>query len=500
VNSFLPTIHCLFPFIVTPRYRRNSPPSDAGQNESERQNSAMRPNLNLLFVLGLLCVEITSAVAIPRDQINELEARHFGRCRHRRCKGRHNQTTIATATRPAGPGLTTTTILTGGDVKPTTGLPGGGNNDDEEENEDSNEDGEGEEPESSAVQSVTYQPTSTVSAATRPTLTPISTTTAASNDDAPATTEVLPNESEIGSSPSILPTSNAEDPNDTPVETKTINSIPTTSNTASSTKSASTVPSATSVPIAGEYWKPTAGLTWQIQLAGAVTDLSLPVDVYDIDYVESSAEMISTLHTNNKKVICYFSAGSFESWRPDASSFLASDKGSPLEGWDNEWWLNTNSANVRTIMKARLDLAKSKGCDAVDPDNVDVYHNDNGLGITESQSIEYLAFLAGEAHARGMSMGLKNGIEMVPQLLDVMDFEVNESCMQFNECDKLTPFITAGKPVFHIEYNDNSATKKRAETAAEANCSFKGAAGFSSLLKNPNLDAYAQACTGTLTT
>ncbi|EHL02453.1 hypothetical protein M7I_1533 [Glarea lozoyensis 74030] len=193
--------------------------------------------------------------------------------------------------------------------------------------------------------------------------------------------------------------------------------------------------------------------------------------------------MISTLHANNKKVICYFSAGSFESWRPDASSFQASDKGAALEGWDNEWWLNTNSANVRTIMKARLDLAKSKGCDAVDPDNVDVYHNANGLGITEAQSIDYLTFLATEAHARGMAMGLKNGVEMVPQLLDIMDFQVNESCMQFNECDRLAPFITAGKPVFHIEYNDNSATKKR-QAATDANCSFKGGPGFSTLKGN----------------
>jgi hypothetical protein len=239
-------------------------------------------------------------------------------------------------------------------------------------------------------------------------------------------------------------------------------------------------------------------LTWQIQLAGSVTDLNLPVDVYDVDLIESSPEMISTLHANNKKVICYFSAGSFESWRPDASSFAASDKGSPLAGWDNEWWLNTNSENVRTIMKSRLDLAKSKGCDAVDPDNVDVYHNDNGLGITEAQSVEFLRFLADESHSRGMSMGLKNGLEMVSQLLDVMDFQVNESCMQFNECNMLTPFITSNKPVFHIEYNDNSSTKKRAELSAEASCSFKGGASFSSLLKNPNLDAYAQACTGAL--
>ena len=84
----------------------------------------------------------------------------------------------------------------------------------------------------------------------------------------------------------------------------------------------------------------------------------------------------------NKKVICYFSAGSYEPGRPDSANFLPSDLGSQMANWPDETWLDIRSLNVQKIMAARIQLAKSKGCDAVDPDNVDGYNNVNGLGLT----------------------------------------------------------------------------------------------------------------------
>ena len=74
-----------------------------------------------------------------------------------------------------------------------------------------------------------------------------------------------------------------------------------------------------------------------------------------------------------KKVICYFSAGSYEDWRPDASEFKKEDLGRDLDGWPGEKWLDLDSENVRRVMKGRVELAKEKGCDGVDPDNVDGY-------------------------------------------------------------------------------------------------------------------------------
>lgn len=84
------------------------------------------------------------------------------------------------------------------------------------------------------------------------------------------------------------------------------------------------------------FWKPAAGTTWQIELSKKPTDLTLAVDVFDIDLFDNSRETISQLHANGKKVICYFSAGSYEKWRPDAAKFAKEDLGSPLVGWPGE--------------------------------------------------------------------------------------------------------------------------------------------------------------------
>jgi hypothetical protein len=123
-------------------------------------------------------------------------------------------------------------------------------------------------------------------------------------------------------------------------------------------------------------WQPAVGSKWQIQLSQVIkvdSSLDPSVAIYDIDLFDTPQSSIDQLHALGKEVICYFSAGSYEPGRPDSAQFTASDKGSALDGWPGEFWLDLNSANVRSIMAARLKLAVSKGCDGVDPDNVDGY-------------------------------------------------------------------------------------------------------------------------------
>ena len=102
------------------------------------------------------------------------------------------------------------------------------------------------------------------------------------------------------------------------------------------------------------------------------------VDIYDIDLFDVEAEAITALHARGHRVICYFSAGSWEDWRSDAASFPSAALGKALEGWPDEKWLDVRSAGVRQVMTARLDLAVKKGCDGVEPDNVDAYQNSSG--------------------------------------------------------------------------------------------------------------------------
>lgn len=126
-------------------------------------------------------------------------------------------------------------------------------------------------------------------------------------------------------------------------------------------------------------WRPSVNETWQIVLQGSIkldSSVKIPdpdVSIYDLDVFVNDASVFKTLQNDGKKVICYFSAGSYEDFRPDKDRFTAADLGKVLDGWPNEKWLKLSSPNVRSIMSDRIKLAASKGCDAIDPDNVDGY-------------------------------------------------------------------------------------------------------------------------------
>jgi hypothetical protein len=124
-------------------------------------------------------------------------------------------------------------------------------------------------------------------------------------------------------------------------------------------------------------WQPAVGAKWQIVISQPV-DTSVTItpsdaEILDIDLFYATAEDISSLKSQGKKVICYFSAGSAENWRTDYGSFASSDIGSGLEGWEGENWLNIRSDAVLDVMKTRIQLAAQKGCDAIDPDNMGMF-------------------------------------------------------------------------------------------------------------------------------
>jgi hypothetical protein len=127
-----------------------------------------------------------------------------------------------------------------------------------------------------------------------------------------------------------------------------------------------------------EIWQPAVNSTWQIILYRPMAletkeDINPDVLIYDLDLYDNDAETFRALQDAGKKVICYFSAGSWEDWRDDKDDFNDADLGKTLDGWPDEKWLNVSSPAVRDIMKKRIALAADKGCDAIDPDNVDGY-------------------------------------------------------------------------------------------------------------------------------
>lgn len=232
-------------------------------------------------------------------------------------------------------------------------------------------------------------------------------------------------------------------------------------------------------------WRPAPGTTWQWQLTGPI-DRSLDVQMYDVDLFDTPEAIIDALHADGRFVICYFSAGSHEDWRPDAAAFPAATIGNPLGDWPGERWIDVRAPAVRAIMQARLDLAQQKRCDGVEPDNTDGYENGDGLGLTRQDALDYLRWLAAEAHARDLSIGMKNTLDHVDVVVDLFDWALNEECMQWNECDRLQAFIRAGKAVFHVEYGDAGLADRVCPTANRM--------GFDTLIKRWDLDAWRVAC------
>lgn len=210
-------------------------------------------------------------------------------------------------------------------------------------------------------------------------------------------------------------------------------------------------PDALPVVTGMDWYKPPVSVSWQWQLSGEVNP-DYPVELYDIDLFDSSTTLINSLKASGKKVICYFSAGSYENFREDKDRFDPAALGNLLDGWPDEQWLDIRSLNVAEIMIERLNLALQKGCDGVEPDNMTGYLNDSGFELTARDQLAFNKFIANEAHKRGLSVGLKNDLEQIPELVDFYDFSVNEQCHEFDECDTLEPFIQAGKPVLNAEY------------------------------------------------
>jgi hypothetical protein len=239
-----------------------------------------------------------------------------------------------------------------------------------------------------------------------------------------------------------------------------------------------------SMTINQSVWLPGFNTSWQWQLTTPV-DQTVNAQMYDIDMFDNDASVVTSLHAQGRKVICYMSVGTFENWRPDAASFPAVVKGNAVSGWPGENWLDIRRLDILgPIMRVRLDLCQTKGFDGVEPDNIDGYTNSTGFPLTAQDQINYNRFLANEAHARGLSVGLKNDVAQVQALLPYFEWALNEQCFQYNECNTLAPFIAAGKAVFEVEYS----------LSASQFCPQANALNFNALQKNLNLDAFRIPC------
>jgi hypothetical protein len=159
--------------------------------------------------------------------------------------------------------------------------------------------------------------------------------------------------------------------------------------------------------------------------------------------------------------------------------------GKDLEGWPGEKWLDIRRWDLlEPVLTERFKTCKSKGFEAVEPDNVDGYSNQSGFPLTAGDQLAYNRHVADLAHRMNLAVGLKNDVEQAATLAPAFDFAVNEECARYKECDELRVFTATGKPVFNVEYDLDTGQF----------CPSAKALGFSSMKKKLELDSWRQPC------
>ncbi|MFC4120551.1 endo alpha-1,4 polygalactosaminidase [Nonomuraea zeae] len=271
-------------------------------------------------------------------------------------------------------------------------------------------------------------------------------------------------------------------------------------------------------------WRPAVQSRWQYQLQGrksfaatgginvdicevpqsggaCVRPSVFDIDLYAAEEVSGDNKTLNTaavkaIHARGAKAICYVDAGSIEEFRPDYQQAVAWHKshGNSLLGkpfspeFPNERWANINNDQgqrdfLLKLMEARVDKCVQAGFDGVEFDVVNAHEEGKsvtGWSVAPATQLIYNRALAALAHRKGLSVALKNDLSQVDELVSHFDYAVNEECFQYDECETLSAFVKAGKPVFHVEY----------ETAPSSFCRKSGTLKFSSLKKPADYSLY----------
>lgn len=235
---------------------------------------------------------------------------------------------------------------------------------------------------------------------------------------------------------------------------------------------------------------PTGPFHWQLQ---GTLDVDDAIRVVGADLFDVSADQVAAWRATGQYPICYINVGAVEYWRDDAKAFPQDVIGAPYWGWEGESWLDISRFELfANVITARLDLCRDKGFLAVEPDNIDAFEADQsskptGFDITRADQLRYVSWLINEAHMRGLAIGQKNAAELVPDLVDQMDFALLESAYRLGFMREFDVYVLQDKPVFAVEYLDEGAN-------ANAFCPAAKEHGFHGVIARFDLDQTPQNC------
>jgi hypothetical protein len=230
---------------------------------------------------------------------------------------------------------------------------------------------------------------------------------------------------------------------------------------------------------------PTPDMSMQIQLSGELDD-SFDVDLYDIDLHTNSPSDFAALHAAGRLVGCYFSAGTLETWRGDADDLPAAVIGNGHQQYPSERWLDVGSTEVRELMRSRIELARTKGCDAIQPANLAVFSANSGLSVTRAENEEFAHFLATTAHGLGLSVAWSDEPDLFLGLPQAFDWGIAIQCIEYGRCQTWSSFRNAGKAVFIVEIGDERDVGRVCPAAATL--------GLPAIIKDNGYTAFRVGC------
>jgi hypothetical protein len=219
-------------------------------------------------------------------------------------------------------------------------------------------------------------------------------------------------------------------------------------------------------------------------LLGEDSNFNTNAKVIFLDY-DLSKSVIQGLKAQGKTVICYVNVGAWEDWRSDKADFPQSVLGNDYDGWPGEKWLDIRNVNaLMPIMTKRFQAAANKGCEGIDPDNMNGYEVDTGFPLSANDQLVYNRAIGLAIRNLGMMAGLKNDGPQAKDLVNSFDFVVSEDCAYYKECTPYQVFIPQNKPVFVIEYTDLWPNTQNFKTQV---CPNLGAMKFACILKKRDL-------------
>jgi hypothetical protein len=189
--------------------------------------------------------------------------------------------------------------------------------------------------------------------------------------------------------------------------------------------------------------------------------------------------------------ICYVNAfqaqpGAESDWDSDLLLRDSSGKVVYDTGWGEALLdLRTDAKRQRVAAKVNgwIDSCKSKGYQAIEPDNYDSFDRSKKL-LTTANAQAYIKLLSAHAHAQGLAIAQKNTVELAgSRTANGLDFAVAEECGAYDECGDYTAAF--GNNVIVIEYTASGLSKacsgygtKLSIVRRDVDVSPKGSSGY----------------------